>query len=100
MLSERGADVALCDWEMPVVNGLELCRRTRVRSSETPYLYFILALAIGLIKTVRMRASTSPVARPKINVRLASRTPATSDLDLGWVRSSVESSLQGAPPKR
>ena len=64
------------------------------------YLYFILALAIGLIKVVRMRASASPVARPKINVRLASRTPPTSDPDLGWVRSSVESTLQGAPPKR
>jgi O-antigen ligase len=64
------------------------------------YFYFMLGLSVGLIKVVRMRAATFPMIRPKINVRLASRTPPTSDLDLGWVRSSVESSLQGAPPKR
>ena len=64
------------------------------------YLYFILGLAVGLMKLVRLRAGAFPAARPQINVRLASRTPVPPDADLGWVRSSVESSLRGAAPKR
>jgi O-antigen ligase len=64
------------------------------------YLYFILGLAVGLTKLIRLRAGAFPIARPQISVRLASRTPAPPDADLGWVRSSVESSLRGAAPKR
>jgi O-antigen ligase len=64
------------------------------------YLYFILGLAVGLMKLVRLRAGAFPANRPQINVRLASRTPMPPDADLGWVRSSVESSLRGAAPKR
>jgi hypothetical protein len=64
------------------------------------YLYFILGLAVGLMKLIRLRAGAMPANQPKINVRLASRTPAPPDADLGWVRSSVESSLRGAAPKR
>jgi hypothetical protein len=63
------------------------------------YLYFILGLAVGLTKLVRLRAGAFPAIRPQINVRLASRTP-PPDADLGWVRSSVESSLGGAASKR
>ncbi len=40
-LERTGADVVLCDWEMPGMSGLELCRRMRARSS-VPYTYFIL----------------------------------------------------------
>jgi hypothetical protein len=64
------------------------------------YLYFILGLAVGLMKLVRLRAGAFPITRPQINVRLASRTPAPPDADLGWVRSSIETSLRGAAPKR
>ena len=64
------------------------------------YLYFILGLAVGLQKLIRLRAGAFPAHRPQINVRLASRTPAPPEADLGWVRSSVESSLRGAAPKR
>ncbi|MDQ2932195.1 MAG: O-antigen ligase family protein [Gemmatimonadota bacterium] len=65
------------------------------------YLYFLLALAVGLIKIVRMHAKTSSAVRPKINVRLAPRTPpAAAEADLSWVRNSVESSINDAPPKR
>jgi O-antigen ligase len=64
------------------------------------YLYFILGLAVGLQKVVRLRASTTPAPRPQINVRLASRTPAPADANLDWVRSSIETSLGGAPNKR
>jgi O-antigen ligase len=60
------------------------------------YLYFILGLAVGLIKLVRLRAAAFPLKRPQINVRLASRTPPPSDADLGAVRSSIETSLRGA----
>jgi O-antigen ligase len=60
------------------------------------YLYFILGLAVGLMKLVRLRAAAFPLKRPQINVRLASRTPPPSDADLGAVRSSIETSLRGA----
>lgn len=62
------------------------------------YLYFMLGLSVGLVKLVRLRAAAFPATRPRISVRLAARTPA--EADLGWVRSSVESSMRGADPKR
>jgi O-antigen ligase len=65
------------------------------------YLYFLLALAVGLMKIVRLRVTSAPVAKPRINVRFGDRTPAAgTDADLGWVRNSVESSIHGAPTKR
>jgi O-antigen ligase len=63
------------------------------------YLYFLLGLSIGLLKLVRLRAAAFPVARPRINVRLATRAP-TAEADLSWVRSSIESSIRGAATKR
>jgi len=63
------------------------------------YLYFLLALAVGLTKVLRLRAAAFPVAPPRINVRLAPRTP-IGDADLSWVSGSIESSIRGAAPKR
>jgi O-antigen ligase len=64
------------------------------------YLYFLLGLAVGLMKVIRLRAGAYPNVRPQLKVRLASRTPPPADADLGWVRSSVETSLGGVAPKR
>jgi hypothetical protein len=64
------------------------------------YLYFILGLAVGLTKIVRLRATGSPAHRPQINVRLATRAPTPTDTNLDWVSSSIETSLGGTPPKR
>jgi O-antigen ligase len=64
------------------------------------YFYFMLGLSVAMLKVIRMRAAAFPVARSKINVRLASRTPPTNEPDLSWVRNSVEASLQSAPPRR
>lgn len=47
MLEERHADVVISDWDMPRMNGVELCRRTRVHGDESPYVYFILMTAFG-----------------------------------------------------
>ena len=63
------------------------------------YLYFLLALSVGLVKLVRMRAMASPAQRPPINVRLAPRAP-PAEADLGSVRNTIEASLQGASPRR
>jgi O-antigen ligase len=72
-----------------------------VSAENFAYLYFLLALAVGLIKIVRMRAMMAPVVRPQINVRLAPRTPAAEpEPDLGWVRNSVDTSLHGNTSKR
>jgi O-antigen ligase len=64
------------------------------------YLYFILGLSVGLMKLVRLRAGAFPMMRPQISVRLASRAQTPPETDLGWVHSSIESSLRGAAPKR
>jgi O-antigen ligase len=65
------------------------------------YLYFILGLAVGLQKVVRLRALASPAQRAQPKVRLASKSPLPSpDADLGWVRSSIETSFRAAPTKR
>ena len=41
-IAERRPDVVISDWEMPGMNGSELCRRTRSESEDAPYIYFIL----------------------------------------------------------
>ena len=63
------------------------------------YLYFLLAMSVGLIKLVRARAVASPMPRPQINVRLTPRgTPA--EADLGSVRSTIEATIHGAASRR
>lgn len=63
------------------------------------YLYFLLALSVGLVKLVRVRAAAFPAMRPQINVRLAPRV-AAAEADLSWVHSSIESSIRGAATER
>jgi two-component system, cell cycle response regulator len=42
---QEHADVILSDWRMPNMDGLELCRQTRVTDEEGGYTYFILMTA-------------------------------------------------------
>ena len=35
------ADVILSDWQMPRMDGIALCRRTRISEGRGPYTYFI-----------------------------------------------------------
>jgi two-component system cell cycle response regulator len=35
------ADAILCDWDLPGIDGIELCRRTRSSAGDGPYTYFI-----------------------------------------------------------
>jgi two-component system chemotaxis response regulator CheY len=45
MHQREPADVIISDWQMPRMDGLELCRRTRVSREEGTYTYFILMTA-------------------------------------------------------
>jgi sigma-B regulation protein RsbU (phosphoserine phosphatase) len=46
LLAQQPFDLVVCDWNMPAMNGLELCRR--IRQSEWPsYLYVILCTAMN-----------------------------------------------------
>jgi sigma-B regulation protein RsbU (phosphoserine phosphatase) len=45
-LNQRQADLLVCDWNMPVMNGLELCRK--IRESDWPsYIYIVLCTAMN-----------------------------------------------------
>lgn len=41
-IAEKPADVIVSDWDMPGMNGAELCRRVRDLGDDVPYSYFII----------------------------------------------------------
>ena len=47
LLAERPADLVISDWDMPGMNGAELCRNVRDGGDEEPYTYFIIMTAFN-----------------------------------------------------
>ena len=45
LLAQQPADVVISDWDMPSMNGAELCQRVRCAGDEEPYTYFIIMTA-------------------------------------------------------
>lgn len=46
-IAARRPDVVISDWQMPGMNGAELCRATRSAADDAPYTYFIILSAFG-----------------------------------------------------
>lgn len=72
-------DVVLSDWNMPCVDGIELCRRIRESAREGPYTYFIFMTALGdkehLLRGMRAGADDyqrKPIDLDELEARLAS----------------------------
>jgi two-component system, cell cycle response regulator len=42
LLAESSADVIVSDWDMPNLNGAELCQRVRSAGDDAPYVYFMI----------------------------------------------------------
>jgi CheY-like chemotaxis protein len=59
LLQKESFRVIVSDWQMPGLNGLELCRR--VRASETEYIYFILISSARVTKASREEAIAAGV---------------------------------------
>jgi diguanylate cyclase (GGDEF)-like protein len=73
------ADVILSDWDMPIMDGLELCRRTRVEPDEQGYTHFIFVTAFDgkerFLRGMEVGADdyqTKPVDLDELQARLVS----------------------------
>jgi two-component system chemotaxis response regulator CheY len=73
------ADVILSDWQMPRMDGIELCRRTRISEGAGPYTYFIFMTSFTdkehFIRGMDAGADdyhTKPVDLDELRARLAS----------------------------
>jgi two-component system chemotaxis response regulator CheY len=84
MLADAGADVVVSDWQMPRMDGLELCRR--VREAESPaYTYFIFMTAFAdrkrFLQAMHAGADdfvTTPIDIEELEARLGSARRVTS----------------------
>jgi two-component system chemotaxis response regulator CheY len=73
------ADVIVSDWQMPNMDGLELCRRTRTAGAEEAYTYFIFMTAfedkshfIAGMKAGADDYQTKPIDLDELQARLVS----------------------------
>ena len=70
LLAEKPADVIVSDWDMPGMDGIELCRRTRTGGDEVPYTYFIIVTGFTGRERVLagMEAGADDYQRKPLNV--------------------------------
>ena len=84
LFQDARVDVVISDWQMPGIDGIELCRRVRASASET-YPYFILLTALSdkahLLAGLQAGADdylTKPLDRDELQVRLLGAARVTS----------------------
>ncbi len=67
---ERPADIVISDWDMPWLNGAELCQKLRGLGDDAPYTYFILLTAFDDRDHLRagMVAGADDYQRKPVNI--------------------------------
>jgi two-component system cell cycle response regulator len=80
-----GVNVVISDWMMPVMDGLELCRRLREEQREGDYTFFVFLTALGdkehLLEGMQAGADdylAKPLDREQLQVRLIAASRVTS----------------------
>jgi len=72
MLETTPVDVVLCDWDMPIMDGLELLTRLRASGSSVPFILITSTLTMTRQRQVAQAGSAAVLPKPLTPTVLAS----------------------------